>query len=338
MLVSSPTAARANDAVSLRVLIAFLVVFGIGLRAIVGLPHLPDSSLSLPDAASLEAMLRSAHPPLDGAIYVAGSFGWLIWAWLVLSLCLQLVATSAERAAAGANVVRQVRITADFLSAPLVRRAVQTSLAGGMLVRVALAGVPTAAAAPRDPAPIVTLVGAQNTTTAASSALSSVWFDSQAPAADIPAGSIIYTVQPGENLATIAERTYGDGDKWTLLYEASQNRVMSDGATFDRAGIIHPGWELIAPDPDGAIHFDADGGCWYTVQRDDSLAGISARLGGDERRWPELFVANEDARHPDGHVLKNPRIIWKDLVCAYRGWIALLRNRSRRHQRRHLKS
>ncbi len=276
------------------------------------MPHLPDSSLSLPDAASLEAILRSAHPPLDGAIYVAGSLGWLIWAWLVLSLCLQLVATAAERVAAGANVVRRVRITADFLSGPLVRRAVQTSLAGGMVVRVALAGVPTAAAAPRDPAPIVTMVGVQKR--AASSASSSVWFGSQAPAADIPAGSIIYTVQPGENLAIIAERIYGDGNKWTVLYEANQNRRMRDGAIFDRAGVIHPGWELIAPDPDGPIHFDADGTCWYTVQRDDSLASISARLGGDERRWPELFAANEGARHPDGHVLEDPRIIWKDLA------------------------
>jgi nucleoid-associated protein YgaU len=314
MLGRSPTAARASDAVSLRVLIAFLVLFGIGLRVIVGLPHLPDSSLYLPDPASLEAMLRSAHPPLDGAIYVAGSLGWLIWAWLVLSLGLQVIAATAERVAAGANVVRQVRITADFLSAPLVRRAVQTSLAGGMVLRVAMAGVPTAAAAPRDPAPIVTVVGVQHATTAASSEPSSVWFSSQVRATDIPAGSIIYTVQPGENLAIIAERIYGDGNKWTVLYEANQNRRMRDGAIFDRAGVIHPGWELIAPDPDGPIHFDDDGQCWYTVQRDDSLAGISARLGGDERRWPELFAANDGARHPDGHVLTDPRIIWKDLA------------------------
>jgi len=318
MFVSSPTAARSSDAVSLRVLIGFLVVFGIGLRVLVGLPHLPDSSLSLPDPASLEAMLRSAHPPLAGAIYVAGSLGWLIWAWLVLSLGLQLVATTTERVAAGANVVRQVRITADLLSAPLVRRAVQTSLAGGMVLRVAMAGVPT----PRDPAPIVTVVGVQHATTASSSEPSSVWFSSQVRATDIPAGSIIYTVQPGENLAIIAERIYGDGNKWTVLYEANQNRRMRDGAIFDRAGVIHPGWELIAPDPDGPIHFDDEGRCWYTVQRDDSLAGISARLGGDEERWPELFAANEGRATPTDTYSKIHASSGKIWPCACRGWIA----------------
>src|SRR5437762_1623478 len=139
---------RPGGAVSLRILIAFLILFGAGLYEVVGLPHGPTSGLEVPGAASVEAMLRSSRPPLDGAIYVSGMLGWLVWAWLVLSLILQVGMAVAERLAGGTAIVRHAHVIADLLSAPVVRQAVQASVAGGMVVRVALAGVPVAAAAP----------------------------------------------------------------------------------------------------------------------------------------------------------------------------------------------
>ena len=73
MLVSSPTAARSSDAVPLRVLIAFLVIFGVGLRAIVGLPHLPDASP--PNGSkSLANPLQYRSPSYLSA---SGSTGWI---------------------------------------------------------------------------------------------------------------------------------------------------------------------------------------------------------------------------------------------------------------------
>ena len=89
---------------------------------------------------------------------------------------------------------------------------------------------------------------------------------------------------------------------------------MADGRIFDRAGVIQPGWQLIVPEPTTAIETDADGQRWYTVRRGDSLAGISARLLGAEKRWPELYAANEGARLDDRHVLRDPRLIWPGLV------------------------
>ena len=129
-----------------------------------------------------------------------------------------------------------------------------------------------------------------------------------------PAGSVVYTVQPGDNLASIAERFYADGDKWQVLYQANQGRRMQDGATFDRAGVIHPGWRLIVPGPTETLQIDGDGQRWYTVRQGDTLAGISARLLGDEQRWPELFELNEGARADKVHVLRDPRIIWPGLA------------------------
>ena len=57
-----------------------IVLFGAGLYAVVGLPHAPSLPILLPDLSSLEAILRSSRPPLDGAVYVTGMLGWFVWA------------------------------------------------------------------------------------------------------------------------------------------------------------------------------------------------------------------------------------------------------------------
>src|SRR6516162_2400936 len=102
MQANPPSEVRSAGAVSLRVLIPFLVLFGAGLYEVVGIPHAPDPSIDIPDLRSLEAMLRSSRPPLDGAVYVVGMLGWAVWAWLVLSLLLQVCVAVAERVAGGA--------------------------------------------------------------------------------------------------------------------------------------------------------------------------------------------------------------------------------------------
>lgn len=299
----------ADRSVSLKTLVGFLLAFSAGLFVTVGLPHAPAQSLELPDPSSLEALLRSPHPPLEGAIYVAGMLGWGIWAWLVLSLVLQLGVAAGERVAGGTTAVRRASNLADLLSAPLVRKAVRSSLAGSMLARVALAGVPVAAAAPVERPALVHSISPQ----ASSQRIlgPQFWATSREAARDIPPGATVYTVQPGDNLVEIAERFYADGDKWQLLYETNQGRQMADGRTFDRAGVIQPGWQLVVPGPMSAL--DTDGQRWYTVRHGDSLAGISARLLGDESRWPELYAANAGAQLDELHVLNNPRLIWPGL-------------------------
>src|SRR5215472_9687365 len=93
---TTETVASSSTAAPLRVLVPFLVLFGIGLALIVGSPRGPDAILEFPDLLTLEAMLRSPRPPLDGAIYVVGMLGWAVWIWLVLSLVLQIAAAVAE--------------------------------------------------------------------------------------------------------------------------------------------------------------------------------------------------------------------------------------------------
>src|SRR5438445_6889860 len=105
----------ADRSVSLSALIGFLLAFGAGLFLSVGLPHAPTQPLEVPDPASLEALLRSPRPPLEGAMYVAGMLGWVIWAWLALSLVLQVGVAAGERVAAGTTAMRRASTLADLL-------------------------------------------------------------------------------------------------------------------------------------------------------------------------------------------------------------------------------
>jgi nucleoid-associated protein YgaU len=312
MQANPPSEVRSAGAVSLRILIPFLVLFAAGLYELVGLPHAPDPPIDVPDLSSLEAILRSSHPPLDGALYVVGMVAWSVWAWLVLSLLLQVGVGIAEHVSGGTRVVRQAHWVADALSAPLVRRAVRASLAGGLVARVALSAVPAAASAPTETAAFVDHVSPGGGRLMSSGP--GFWATYEQPVIDVPSGSIVYTVQPGDNLVGIAERFYGDGDRWQRLYEVNQGRQMADGRTFDRAGVIQPGWQLIVPEPTATIETDSDGQRWYTVRKGDSMAGISARLFGSEQRWPELFAVNEGARLDSQHVLRDPRLIWPGLL------------------------
>ena len=234
--------------------------------------------------------------------------GWSVWAWLLVSLLLQVGVGVVEQVAGGTAVARKGRWIADLLSAPLVRNAVRTSLAGGLAARVALAGVPVAAATPTQTTAF--FVNFSPRGDASLSTRAEFLATPEEPVDDVPSDSIVYTVRPGDNLVRIAERFYGNGDKWQLLYETNQGRRMADGRTFDRAGVIQPGWHLVVPKPTAAIETDADGQRWYTVRKGDSLAGISARLLGDEQRWPELYAVNQGIRLDDRHVLRDPRLIW----------------------------
>src|SRR5437764_5177390 len=100
-------------AVSLRLLLPFVALFGVVLYFIAGTPRTPGTSLSVPDVLTLEALLRSPRPPLEGAIYAVGMLGWVAWGWLVLSLVLQVLVALAERLSAGATWVGGFRTLAD---------------------------------------------------------------------------------------------------------------------------------------------------------------------------------------------------------------------------------
>ncbi len=305
------TAASQDGAVGLRVLVPLLVIFAAALSVLVGLPHAPDPALSIPDGATVEALLRSRHPPLDGVIYVVGMVSWLVWAWLVLSLALQIAASMAERVGTGAAWVGQLRTVADWLSVPLVRRAVRASLAVGVLARVAVGGAVDAAAAPPNApyAQVEHLQAAQ-----APYAWRAHVAQLAAPVeVQVAPDDVLVTVEEGDTLGSLGERFFGSWQGYKLIFDANRNLPQPDGRTLQDARKIYKGWRLIIPQPTQGVHENGQPGV-HVVRLGETLSGIAATELGDARRWPELFALNRDRAHlADGRTLTNPDLIWPDL-------------------------
>jgi LysM repeat protein len=118
-----------------------------------------------------------------------------------------------------------------------------------------------------------------------------------------------YTVASGDSLWAIAEKVYGDGSRWTDIYEANQDIIG------DNPNIIQPNQNLVIPtDFDNSnngsndfsnMNWDQDSQS-YTVASGDSLWAIAEKIYGDGSRWPEIYEANQDV------IGDNPNLIYPD--------------------------
>jgi two-component SAPR family response regulator/LysM repeat protein len=266
---------------------------GAALYATAGPPRLPGE---VPDVQTWLTTLRGTSIPLAGLGYILTTLAWLIWAWLSLSLVVRLAVAAADVVTHGAAWVVSLRRLTDSFTLPLVRRAVDSALAVAMVVQVVAHAAPAAAAElPAEPPAIVEVVGA-----------TSVVAPREA------ARLARYTVQPRDTIWTISERFYGTGHEFPRLVEANAGREMVDGAIFPETGVIEPGWVLRVPLPSTALD-EQDGEVVYTVERGDTLWGISARFLGDPLRWPEIYEQNRGAALVDGRTLRDPNLIWPEL-------------------------
>lgn len=105
---------------------------------------------------------------------------------------------------------------------------------------------------------------------------------------DQAAQTQVYTVQPGDNLSTIAKR-FG----LTTAALKSMNRLNSD--------LIHPGQQLIIRDT--AIQDAQEGVLTYTVQPGDNLSTIAKRHGMTTQELKAMNGLTSDRIYP-GQVLK----------------------------------
>src|SRR6266851_3750018 len=286
-------------------------------------PALPPLPQMLPSWAMVDIWVRS---PLatdwTGFVATIGLVGWAFWAWAWATVLLEVAVNLADAATHGATWVRAARGALRPVTVPFVRRVVDTSLGGVLLVRVALQPMVADAATPWQ-AEVATVAPSGAHTAAMlrqrevqpresfTGEIRAFQETSSETGGQQIQHEVLYHVQPGDSLWAIAKRFYGNGEQEYLLFDANVGRAQPDGGTLTQHGVIRPGWILRVPDPTQGIAADA-GEWWYTVQVGDTLRGISARMLGDPDRADEIFQLNRGAQAPNGHVLLDRNLIWPD--------------------------
>jgi nucleoid-associated protein YgaU len=131
--------------------------------------------------------------------------------------------------------------------------------------------------------------------------------------APLPSDIRWYSIQPGESLAAIARREYGDEKLWRRLAELNADRIRD--ADIVPAGVtirLPPRAELTGTAPSQTPSAAPDRASTpadrpagprfetYTFKSGDSLSKVAARLLGSGKKWNVLYELNRDViRNPD---------------------------------------
>lgn len=115
------------------------------------------------------------------------------------------------------------------------------------------------------------------------------------------AETIIYTVQPGDNLWRIAARFFGTGTLWKRIYD-------DNAATLRNPNRIYAGQQLVIRLTDSLRTETEEAlsgrkGTVYSVMLGDNLWTIAIMFYGDSRLWEKLYRAN-------GELIMDPRRIY----------------------------
>ncbi|MDO8616119.1 MAG: LysM peptidoglycan-binding domain-containing protein [Dehalococcoidia bacterium] len=239
--------------------------------------------------------------------------GWLALGYLSVTVVLRMLCEIAARAADGAAWGRAALRFSDLITLPPVRRMVDGSLAGVLIVSAWLRTDPSAASAE----PVVATVNATEPRVyyAASIGrpetleLSNGHFGAAAASAEV----VSYTVADGDTLWNIANRFYGDGSLYTTIFEANAGRIMTSGETFSDPSLIRPGWVLEVPMP-GQNACPEGEHTKYRVREGDSLWRIAESLLGGGLRWTEIWELNKGRDMGGGTQFVDPSRIFS-------GWV-----------------
>jgi Dyp-type peroxidase family len=111
-----------------------------------------------------------------------------------------------------------------------------------------------------------------------------------APAGPVTPGKN-YTVQAGDSLFSIAQRAFGNGADWPLIYDANKQTIGPN------PNVIRIGEVLVIPT------LSPTPGDIYVVKQGDSLTSIAQRAYGNGNLWPLIYNANKQV------IGNNPNLI-----------------------------
>jgi len=118
--------------------------------------------------------------------------------------------------------------------------------------------------------------------------------------------TVPYVVQPGDDLWSLAERFAGGGENWRVIAAANDTVVLDPGLELTPGTMLMvpggvPGGVPVSSQSPSAVTLRADepvdlgagvDASTVTVERGDTLWGLSQENLGDGQRWPELYDAN----------------------------------------------
>ena len=233
---------------------------------------------------------------------------WVAWAYFVVCVAVEAVRARKSRPSPAGGVGAQ----------PLARRLVASVL---LLVGTATVAAPTATA--------VTGGGAEPTSVGVVQADARQALDRVQNASNLPPGSVTtvagdgatardaavasgvatapnaklglnYYVQPPQGrshdcLWDIAERTLGDGMRWTEIYELNKGRVQADGNRLADPDLIYPGWQMVLPDDAKGPNVIRPGG----APHDQSSDSTKDSTGGRDSAYDDSATQDAAGAHSD---------------------------------------
>jgi nucleoid-associated protein YgaU len=285
----------------------------------------------MPGWVEIIVQFQSRAPSWGPLVDLLGLAAWCIWLYLSITLTFRVLVAAVLIMTRGARWARALVAVSDVITLPTIRREVTVAFAVSMVARTpsAVGAAPVHRAVmqvdekPAEPTIVYpdvgsTTIGPDQESVVEGTGDASASTEDSAPAAE---GPHLYVVQPGNSPWQIARDEWdGNGADYPELMAANYGRRMPDGRILRQAS-LRPGDVLILPDrPSATGQMDLDGTAQlshgqvtYVVRDGDTLWDIAGRILGDPTRWPEIWELNRGAVAPDGHVFRNPSLIWRNL-------------------------
>ena len=251
--------------------------------------------LSLVVGAPVVLLLLGAIPTLEGftwrdllrqddgtlALQVITAVAWLAWAWLAVTILLEVTAR-----------LRGIRTP----HLPGLPQATATRLVGvaALLFIAVPAAAPALTPAHAAASPPIPETPPQLATAPAESTPAQT-----VPEKDQPPSTVPYTVKRGDSLWRIADSHLGTGTRFTEIIDLNQQTLGGDLDFLPVGLILH----LPTPSP----HDTNDE--TYVVQPGDTITDIAATELNDPDQYPEIVEASRNTTQPDGSHLTDPDVI-----------------------------
>ncbi|RNL62682.1 LysM peptidoglycan-binding domain-containing protein [Nocardioides marmoriginsengisoli] len=277
------TATVTRAAAAVAFVLAFVAGVPILLIAMIGNP--------VPEGWTLNSPLTD-HAVLG----LIACLAWIFWAQMTLCLAVEVIAEVRIAAGRPADWLSRVPGTTGGQQA-LARALVQAVVAVGLTSAVATA-TPGPWTMPAGATSGTSLQPAHDVTTPTSTSATLPRPPTQLahpPVQQRSTHATMVEVTKGDSLWSIAAQHLGSGERWREIAALNEGRQMPDGVHFRSATSILPGWKLMVPAPavvSGTTASETTVSDLITVERGDTLWGLSEEAYGDGKDWPKIFEAN----------------------------------------------